>query len=87
MIWKHWLLLCRHEREKRKSSLYFSLFEESFTKYLHEPKLRVFPLFGEALENWGKPATLLSSLLRRGQGNANNAAAAAAGWTRHYVHQ
>jgi hypothetical protein len=47
----------------------------------------VFPLFGEALKNWGKPATLLSSLLRRGQVNANNAAAAAAGWTRHYVHQ
>jgi len=47
----------------------------------------VFPLFGESLKNWGKPATLLSSLLRRGQVNANNAAAAAAGWTRHYVHQ
>ena len=48
---------------------------------------RLFPLFGESLKNWGRPATLLSSLLRRGQVNANNAAAAAAGWTRHYVHQ
>jgi len=47
----------------------------------------VFLAFGEALGNWGKPATLCSDLLRRGGKNANDSAVPPARWTRHHVNQ
>jgi Domain of unknown function (DUF4158) len=46
---------------------------------------RVFLAFGEALVNWGKPATLCSHLLRRGGKDANDSAVSPARWTRDHI--
>jgi hypothetical protein len=48
---------------------------------------RLFLVFGEALVNWGKPATLSSHLLRRGGKDANDSAVSPSRGTRNYVNQ
>jgi hypothetical protein len=53
---------------------------------LHQ-QARLFLVFGEALVNWGKPATLCSHLLRRGGKDANDSAVSPARGTRYHVNQ